>query len=144
MTVLNRAHQELFRRGADERYETLDALHQFCRDQKENSSECWERPQEILPTSDMTLCVGSEGGEFSLNHWSFSQLCKLCGLSKDTLNKLSPKTASRAIGETLPQSDKPLQLLTTNERVRSIHGVTYPMFGFPLRRSLYTGSGRGG
>jgi hypothetical protein len=37
----------------------------------------------------------------------------------------SSNTASRALQETLPQSDKPLQILTTDSAVRSIHGVSY-------------------
>ena len=41
------------------------------------------------------------------------------------LNKLSPDTASRVLGETLPQGTKPLQALTTGETVRAIHGASY-------------------
>jgi len=49
----------------------------------------------------------------------------MAGVSKDTINRLSHKTASKAFEETLPSSDKPLQILTTGEQVRSVHGVAY-------------------
>ena len=125
MATLTRAHQELFRRTPDETFPSLSELAAHCRAQQENSEDRWHRPQELLPTSDMTLCAGGDGAELRLNDWSFSQLCRLCGVSKDTLNRLSTKTASRALQETLPQADKPLQILTTDDAVRSIHGVSY-------------------
>jgi hypothetical protein len=72
----------------------------------------------------LKLALGGDGA-FALNHWSFSQLCTMCGVSRDTLNRLSPETAGRALEETLPGGTKPLQILTTGDTVRSIHGVTY-------------------
>jgi hypothetical protein len=125
MTSLTRASQELFRRTPDETFSSLIALAQHCRTLREQSQERWLKPQELLPTSDLTLCVGGDGAELALNDWSFSQLCRLCGVSKDTINRLSHKTASRALQETLPSSDKPLQLLTAEPKIRSVHGVSY-------------------
>jgi hypothetical protein len=68
--------------------------------------------------------LGDDGGH-SLCDWSFTQLCRLSGVSKDTVNRLSPETASRALRETLPSSDRPLQLLRMGRTVRSLHGVAY-------------------
>ena len=45
---------------------------------------------------------------------------RLADVSKDTLNKLSPDTGSRVLGETLPRGTKPLQALTMGETVRAI------------------------
>lgn len=68
-------------------------------------------------------------GVFGLNNWSFSQLCTLAGVSKDTVNKLSSPTAHRVLEETLPKESKPLQFLTTGQNggslIRSIHGASY-------------------
>lgn len=124
MVNLTRASQELFSRAPDERFSSLTALRQRCHWDRENSSDLWQLPQKILPTGDMTLCVG-EDGEFALNDWSFSQLCRLAGVSKETINRLSHKTASRALQETLPNGEKPIQVLTHGESVRSLHGVAY-------------------
>ena len=45
--------------------------------------------------------------------------------AKDTINRLSWKTASKVLEETLPFSHKPVQLLSTGDQLRSIHGVGY-------------------
>ena len=113
--------------AANEVMESLDALYQRCQADKERSSEHWHSPVEIVPKAiegRLALEVGSSGLQ-RLNDWSFSQLCKLAGVSKDTLNRLSPETAARALGETLPVGDKPLQLLRFGENIRSIHGAAY-------------------
>ncbi|MBX9681401.1 MAG: hypothetical protein K2X38_21815 [Gemmataceae bacterium] len=60
-----------------------------------------------------------------MNDWSFTQLCQLARVNKDTVNRLSPDTAWRVFQETLPEGNKPLQVFTQEERVRSIHGVSY-------------------
>ncbi|MGC3970599.1 MAG: DUF932 domain-containing protein [Pirellulales bacterium] len=64
-------------------------------------------------------------GSFLCNDWSFSQLCRMAGVAKDTVNRLSPSTASLVLGETLPMGQKPVQLLTEGETIRSIHGTQY-------------------
>ena len=57
------------------------------------------------------LALGDDGA-FGLNDWSFTQLCGLAGVSKDTVNRLSPSTAAAVFGETMPEANKPLQLFT--------------------------------
>lgn len=64
-------------------------------------------------------------GAFSMNDWSFSQLCRLAEINKDTVNRLTPATASLALAETLPRGTKPFQVFTEDQRVRSLHGSTY-------------------
>jgi histone H3/H4 len=71
------------------------------------------------------MTLGNDGA-FLMNDWSFSSLCRLAGVSKDTVNRLSPRTASIVLEETIPRSGtKPLQILTENDRIRSIHGASY-------------------
>ena len=123
MATLERAHKELFRRTPDECFDSFEALHRKCCDDREDSVDQWIRPQDIIVTHDLTLCC--DGEESSLNDWSFSQVCKMAKVSKDTINRLSCKTASKALEETLPTSEKPLQLLTHADRIRSVHGVAY-------------------
>ena len=123
MTNLTRASNELFRRRPDERFSSLTDLTRHCQQTREASVDRWELPQDLAPSSDLTLMLGE--GEFSMTNWSFSQMCRLAGVSRDTLNRVSHKTASRVLGETVPTADKPIQLLTTDDTVRSIHGVSY-------------------
>jgi len=125
MVTLTKANQELFKRGPDECFDSLDNLHQHCRRQRDEAIELWQRPQDITVTHDLTLCAGDDGAELALNDWSFSQLCGMAGVAKSTVNRLAPKTASKVFDETLPRADKPLQILSSGKQIRSVHGVAY-------------------
>jgi predicted GNAT family acetyltransferase len=127
MANLTHAHRELFRRAPDERYSSLASLAEFCREQKIRSIDRWQPPQHLsiqTQGEQLVVCAGSDGA-FHMNEWSFGQLCSLARVSKDTVNRLYPETATRVFGETLPTGQKPMQLLTTGESLRSIHGVSY-------------------
>jgi hypothetical protein len=125
---LTRASSELFRRPADERFDSLAALREHCRGRKQQSFDHWCPPRELKPCAvdgdQFQLGVGSDGA-FLMNDWSFGQLCKLAGVAKETVNRLSAGTASQVFGETLPRGNKPLQLYVEGSQVRSIHGTSY-------------------
>ena len=127
MQNLTRANGELFRRTEDECFESLSALSVYCRERRAKSEDRWSPPVQLAtePTGfGLTLTAGSDGA-FLMNDWSFSQLCKLAGVGKETVNRLSPDTASQVFAETLPRGTKPLQLFTEGENLRSIHGTSY-------------------
>ena len=127
MQNLTRASQELFCRSADERFESLADLWRHCREQKRASEDRWRLPHEVqLQTTEDGIGLAlSEAGDYRLNDWSFGQLCKLAGVAKETVNRLSPPTAGQVLSETLPRGKKPLQVLTSENRVRSIHAASY-------------------
>lgn len=130
MQNLTMASDELFRRGPDECFATFDDLHRYCVETKERSTERWHVPDEVsLEATDRGLELGlRERESFRLNNWSFSQLCGLAGISRDTVNRLKPATANQVFRETWPGGNKPLQLLTGKESgglVRSVHRVSY-------------------
>jgi hypothetical protein len=125
---LTQASRELFRRAPDERYASLDELWSHCQDLKERSTDYWRSPVEIKTLASdgrLDLFLGGDTEGYRLNDWSFSQLCKLAGVSKDTVNKVSSDTASRVLCETFPAGGKPMQVLTRDRAVRSIHGASY-------------------
>lgn len=128
MTNLTRASQELFSRPPDERYASLQELWEFCQRVKEDSLDRWHAPGTIAVEANpngLRFIAGSDGA-FLMNDWSFSQLCKMSGVAKDTVNRLSADTASRVLQETLPRDgNKPLQILTGGTTVRSLHGTQY-------------------
>lgn len=127
MQNLTRASEELFSRSPDERFESLADLWRHCREQKRASEDRWRLPHEVqLQTLDDAVGLAlSEAGDYRLNDWSFGQLCKLAGVTKETVNRLSPATASQVLIETLPRGRKPLQILTKEHRVRSVHAASY-------------------
>lgn len=127
MANLTRASRELFRRPADERFASLTALSEHCHRQKDQSRDLWHPPQALSTSpvnEQLQLQLGSDGA-FELNDWSFTQLCRLANVNKDTVNRLTPATASQVFAETLTRTGKPLQVLTTGQAVRSLHGVAY-------------------
>lgn len=124
MATLTRANQELFRRTPDECFSSFASLYSHCSNARQNSSDRWVRPQEVALTPNLMLAFDGNS-EYSLNDWSFSQLCRMASVSKETINRLSLRTASKALEETLPIADKPLQILTTDKEIRSVHGVAY-------------------
>lgn len=128
MQNLTHASRELFRRRDDECFESLSELSAHCRATRELSRDRWYPPTQLAtnPVSGngLLLTTGSDGS-FLMNDWSFGQLCKLAGVGKETVNRLSSETASQVFAETLPRGTKPLQLFTEDDHVRSIHGTSY-------------------
>lgn len=127
MTTLNAASRKLFRRSADEKFDSFDALWSKCNEDMRRSTDRWHSPAEIVPNPGegrLDIDLGPQGA-YRLNDWSFTQMCKLAGVSKETLNKLSPQTACMALNETMPRGGKPLQLLSIDRTIRSIHGASY-------------------
>ena len=136
---LKGAHNELFRRGPDESFPSLVELWEHCQREKDQSQDRWCPPQDLRPRPDghrlvlslggpslgsPTIDAGNDGASL-LNDWSFTQLCGLAGVSKDTVNRLSPATAAQVFAETMPSANKPLQVFTEGDLIRSLHGHSY-------------------
>ena len=127
MVTLTRANKELYRRGPDEAFASLEELHEHCRQEQQYSSDVWQLPQTLQPqvvSGELSLTL-EHGGTAQLNDWSFSQMCRYSGISKETVNRFQPQTATLAFRDTLPLAEKPMQLLTTGQTIRSVHGVSY-------------------
>lgn len=161
MATLTRANRELFKRAADESFESLTALLDRCKAQRDASQDRWHAPKVLSPVEEnnrIRLWAGNDGS-FDLNDWSFTQLCQVCGVSKETVNKLTCETAAKVLAETMPSGNKPLQVFTADRQVRSIHGVGYtrlhnadllstvlesaPDFMPPQKAAVGTGAGTG-
>ena len=128
MTNLSLANQELYRRTPDECFESLESLAAHCQGQKERGQDCWKAPLEFDLTvaldSRLSVQLGTDGACL-MNDWSFGQFCRLAGVAKETVNRLRPETARQVFLETMPRSNRPLQLFTERDRIRSIHGTGY-------------------
>ena len=82
---LTRASKELFRRTPDECYPSLSVLSRHCQYQQEQAREIWQPPTSLWARPVSTDRLGMTAGEdqtFQMNDWSFSQLCRLAGVSK--------------------------------------------------------------
>ena len=85
MQNLTKASGELFRRQPDECFESLTALSEHCRRQKEACVDRWVPPRSIqtnpADAGRLMLAAGDDGA-FAMNAWSFGQLCRLAGVAK--------------------------------------------------------------
>ncbi|MCC7086547.1 MAG: DUF932 domain-containing protein [Pirellulales bacterium] len=125
---LTRASRELFRRTPDETFPSLEVFQKHFQWQREQSLEIWQPPRTLSarPAGGERLMLDAgDDGAYEMNDWSFGQLCRLSGIAKDTVNRLTPETASRVFAETLPGGQKPLQLFTLGGQLRSIHAASY-------------------
>jgi hypothetical protein len=131
MVNLTQANRELFSRPEDERFETLVDLHQHCQSLKSRSQRLKTPGTEFRPTTDLgDLALRINGHEpYRMNDWSFSQLCAVAGVAKETLNRLRPETAAGVLAETLSQrtdEETDLQALVLDNRImRAINGERY-------------------
>ena len=131
MTNLTHASQQLYHRPPDERFQSLSDLHRHCLELK-NRSRRFKEPgtdfEAVVNEGHLTLRVNGHGA-FQFNEWSFSQLCSLAGVSKDTVNRLQSSTATQVFSETLrgrTDEETDLQaLVLDNTLTRSINGGVY-------------------
>lgn len=96
--------------------------------QRDTSTDHWLSPKSLWArpvSTDRLVLANGDDRSFFLNDWSFGQLCRLAGVAKETVNRLTSDTAARVFAETLPRGDKPLQVFATGEQARSIHGASY-------------------
>lgn len=125
---LTKASRELFSRTPDETFGSVAELTAHCVRQKEAASELWVPPRALEAVHEgeaLVLALGGDGAQLRMTDWSFAQLCGLARVHKDTVNRLTPVTAARVLGETLPRTNKPVQLFTGGGRLRSVHGGSY-------------------
>lgn len=124
--TLTDACRQLFARSPDEVHESMQSLWDACALSRSESRTQWVQPDGFVPDGhDTRLRLALDGVQHDLNDWSFGQLCRLANVSKDTINRLSPRTASHALTETLPRGGKPLQVLSRDRTVRAIHPPSY-------------------
>ena len=101
MAHLTSAHRQLFCRRDDEIFPDVQTLFDHCQRQKQASHDSWQMPKAIQPLAQngrLDLQLGTDGA-FLMNDWSFTQLCRLARVNKDTINRLSPETAAQALRE---------------------------------------------
>ena len=129
MVNLTRASRELFSRAPDERFDSFDSLIAHCRERKFGAIEHWHPSHDIyLEDKDGQLLMRLDQAEdtrLELSDWSFTQLCKLCEVQKETVNKLTTETAALVFRDALPRSRKPLQVYAANETALAVHSTAY-------------------
>lgn len=105
MTTLTQANKQWATRPADERYTTLDALHDAVTKRWKHSVDDRVSMNNMhLEVNGDIILVGTRGERAALTHWSAGQLCSRLGVPRDLLTKLDPSTASAVLNDRLPKS----------------------------------------
>src|SRR5688572_8401073 len=129
MVNLTRASRELFSRAPDERFDSFDALLAHCKRRKAQAIEHWQPSTGLCIEQDAGQVLmrldQTDGAKLSLTDWSFSQLCKLCEVSKETVNKVTAETAALIFRDALPRSRKPFQVYAERDTALAVHGTAY-------------------
>ena len=127
VTNLTKAKNELFKRTPDEVFATLTDITRHCVDRKARGHDTWLPPRAVraVPVTDELIVSSGDGEPLRMTDWSFTQLCGLAKVHKETVNRLTPETAAKVLGECMPQSNKPVQLFHDGEKLRSVHGTSY-------------------
>lgn len=92
MANLNQASRDLSRRTPDECFPSLTALLERCKKEKEASADRWipARAIPMDPTgAGRLLLTAGHDGAFEMTDWSFGQLCRVAGVGKETVNRLT-------------------------------------------------------
>lgn len=123
-TLISDAHNQWANRPADERFETLAALHAHVSKRRNDSFEHGEVPISRMNAvaQDGKMYIGSSGSvsaTMELNNWSMSQLCSRVGAPRDFLAKLTPEIAALALSDRMLRSaDTAEQGLTFDQGMR--------------------------
>ncbi len=129
MVNLTRASRELFRRSPDERFDSFDALLAHCQERKFQAIEHWQPSQNLRIERDagqlLMRLEQAEDVRLTLSDWSFSQLCRLCEVHKETVNKLTTETAELVFRDVMPDFRKPLQVYAARDTALAVHSTTY-------------------
>jgi hypothetical protein len=127
MNSIAMPYQRLFVRKPDLRFDTFDDLYTETLREKDCSHVRWVPPTNIYVTvhEDRMKLKLTGDQAYELTDWSFSQLCDYAQADRKIIDRLKLATASQVLSEVFPVGDRPLQVLTTDNTVRSLHRISY-------------------
>jgi hypothetical protein len=122
------AHREWARRPHDERYASVEALHEAARARRhrtmERDIEAGDFRTEAAGNDGLALCESS-GRSAALTHWSFEQLATIAGAPPKYLRSLPAPIASDAINHGLRRHHRTQhQLFVERDAPWTVHAIT--------------------
>jgi len=125
------AHKEWATRPPDERYQSVQALHDAARMRRVSAEEHRVTTQDLLldATSDERLALRGKNGLSALTHWSFEQLATIAGAPPKYLRTLPAGIASLAINHGLQRQPRMQhQLYADTIAPWTVRAVTSPRY----------------
>lgn len=136
MTTLTRASRQWAERPADERFGSLEALHQDATRAKElarQSKAVETRTLQVLTEGGDLVLNGSTGARAGFTNWSFGQLCRRVEAPADYIRELPGELAAECLNHGLKAQDQNQEsrlLLEDATRTSDADGVVQ---GYTLR-----------
>jgi len=114
-------------RKPDKEFASFDDLYTHAYREEQSSSTKWIPPSDLYATVHEGLLKLKLTGDraFALNDWSYYQLCSLLNVDRQIIEQLKPETAAQVISELMPRDNRPLQVFTVGDTIRSIHSISY-------------------
>lgn len=113
MTTLYDAHRQWAVRPPDERFESLESLHQAVESRRLASHEQTRRLGTLSLTAygQGALAINGDSPPAALTNWSFGQLCSLVGAPARYLRTLPPELVTMCVRHSLTNIDTECRLL---------------------------------
>ncbi len=114
-------------RKPDKEFASFDDLYTHAYREEQSSSTKWVPPSDVYATVHQGLLKLKLTGDraFALNDWSYYQLCSLLNVDRQIIEQLKLETAAQVISELIPRDNRPLQVFTVGDTIRSIHSISY-------------------
>ncbi len=127
MNSVNIFYRKHYVRKPDKEFASFDDLYTHAYREEQASSTKWIPPSDVYATVHQGLLKLKLSGDraFALNDWSFSQLCSLLNVDRHVIEQLKLETVAQVITELIPRDNRPLQVFTMGDAVRSIHSISY-------------------
>lgn len=127
MSSDNIYYRKHYVRQPDKEFALFDDLYTHVYREEQSSSTKWIAPSDVYATVHQGLLKLKLAGDraFALNDWSYYQLCSLLNVDRQILEQLKLETAAQVISELIPRDNRPLQVFTVGDTIRSIHSISY-------------------
>ena len=114
-------------RQADKEFASFDDLYTHAYREEQSSSTKWIAPSDVYATVHQGLLKLKLAGDraFALNDWSYYQLCSLLNVDRQIIEQLKLETTAQVVSELIPQDNRPLQVFTVCDTIRSIHSISF-------------------
>lgn len=135
MTTLTHASREWATRPADQRFDSLDALHAAVEHQRMAAVESLpvridslsvRGVDQIHPEDDGLVLVGASGDTADFTHWSFGQISRLAGAPASYMRQLPARLAAECLNDGLARATSDTKLLFQRHDTLTCTAATGP------------------
>lgn len=125
-----KAHRQWSSRPVDERFDTIQKLHNACKSYASKAQEAmvpWKELRAVAKGDDVEI-VGREKKAAAISHWAFGQLCGFAGAPAAYLRGLSAKLATENLNHGLAKREGTAALMFHKVSSMLLRAVTSEVY----------------